>query len=497
MKRFFAWLISLGSLSFSSLAVASADVDRDLLQLLQSDRDRQVRVIALLELGQHEVFPARYDSRDVILFLKARANRDTRLVESHLQKTASSRGLRIVGRHWINNSLVADINLDGLQALASAPGVERIYLNRKIQLDRPTQGRILGSARAIPTDSWTYNFKDISLDRLASEQPKIDGTGVVLGSVDTGVDATHAALRGKVVGFFDAAKNQVTEPFDFQQHGTHTIGTMIGGDRDQMRIGVAPGAKVIATAALTGYDAMIRGMEFMADPDRNPNTSDFPRVINNSWNSGGAPDQEMFYRAIAAWEAIGILPVFSAGNAGPRPQTITAPKEHPASFAVAATGPGGKVTGFSSRGPAVFRGQRVAKPEVSAPGQDIVSAIPGDRLGALSGTSMAAPHVAGVAALMLQVNPNLNPAQLRELLVKSSMFVDINGNSLPNQIWNQAYGYGRLNAFAAVTLAARTRGEAARRRSSGQAGPLLTFSPATSSRFTQPSERLIPTALSF
>jgi len=240
------------------------------------------------------------------------------------------------------------------------------------------------------------------------------------------------------------------EPYDAGSHGTHTAGTILGGDRQNTIIGVAPKARLIASAALSGYDHMLRAMEFMLDPDKNPSTNDRPRLVSNSWNTGGAPDQELFYRAISAWEAAGILPVFSAGNAGPGPKTITPPHEHPGVIAVAATGPDGKAADFSSRGPGIFQGKETQKPDLSAPGVNIISTVPGGKLQAMSGTSMACPHAAGVAALIFQVNPNLNPAQVREVMVKTLKFVDANGSPMDKQVWNPVYGFGRLNAMAAI-----------------------------------------------
>lgn len=451
----------------AQVAQAAPAVDRELVSFarIQGVTAKTVRVIALVDAGRADAAPRRYDHRNVMRFLQLRAKRSQELINRHLQNVQDGSEVRVVAYYWINNSLVADVTPAGLKALAKAPNIERVYLNRQIEEIRPFARRPVSRDMfrgLVDNEGWPYSLKDLGLDKLFEEQPKIDGSGVFIGSVDTGIDGKHSALQGKLGVFFDAAKGARVEPFDTDTHGTHTVGTMVGGDRRTVKIGVAPGAKVIGTAALAGYDEMLKGMEFMLDPDGKPETPDFPRAINNSWNCNGAPDVELFYRAINAWEAAGILPVFSAGNSGPGDETITKPHEHPSVVAVAATGEDGKVTKFSSRGPSKYKGQVTQKPDLSAPGDKIVSSVPGGRMEAMSGTSMAAPHVTGVAALLLQVNPKLTPVQLREIFGKSAMFVDVNGNSIDKPIWNKAYGIGRMNAHAAVKLAAQA-GEAFRR----------------------------------
>lgn len=450
----------------TQFAQAAPAIDRELVNFARAQgfASKTVRVVALVDAGRAEATPRRYDHRNVVRFLKLRAQKSQELITRHLQNVEAGGQVRVVAYHWINNSLVADVTPAGLKALTKAPGIERVYLNRKIDEIRPfarrpvTRDLVMG----LTGKAWPYGLKDIGMDRLAEEMPKVNGSGVLIGSVDTGIDGKHPALKGRLGLFYDASTGKRVEPFDASSHGTHTVGTMVGGDRDNVKIGVAPGATVVGTAALAGYDAMLKGMEFMLDPDGKPETPDFPRVINNSWNSNGAPDVELFYRAIYAWEAAGILPVFSAGNAGPGDETITKPHEHPSVIAVAATGENGKVTSFSSRGPAKYKGQVTEKPDISAPGDKIISTVPGGRMESMSGTSMAAPHVTGVAALLFQVNPKLTPVQVREILAKSGMFVDVNGNSIDKPVWNKAYGLGRMNAYAAVKLAARA-GESFRR----------------------------------
>jgi subtilisin family serine protease len=433
--------------SFSSKA--DTYVDPLLINFINSRAVQTTKIVVLLKYDQQGIpAPARYNSSAVKRYLQSLYKQS---VKNVFQVIAQNPGdMKLVNQFWINNSLGLEVTPNGLRKLTVLPNVEKIYANRNILYVKPVSGRLAPSRSPL---EYPYDLKDLGIDELMKTNPEIQGKGVSVGVIDTGIDGKHPALQGKIALFYDAAANKITEPVDRDQHGTHVSGTIAGGDRTTTNIGVAPEAKIIGSAALDGYDVMLKAMQFMLDPDGNPETQDSPKLVSNSWNAGGAPDIELFYRAISAWEAAGILPVFSAGNSGPGAQTITTPHEHPSVFAVGATGKDQKIAKFSSRGPAKFKGQLVEKPDFTAPGVDIVSTIPGGKMASFSGTSMACPHVAGVSALLYQVNKNFTPAQIKEILMKTLTYVDSSGNPTTTPKWDPAYGFGRVNAFAAVKAA--------------------------------------------
>ncbi|MCB0368990.1 MAG: S8 family serine peptidase, partial [Bdellovibrionales bacterium] len=366
LKSILVCLLTLTSLS----SFANTYVDPLLLNFINSRSAQSTKVIVLLNYNQRGLpAPARYDSAAVKRYLLALYKQSVQSVYQVIKQNPSE--IRLVNQFWINNSLGLEVTPNGLRKLTQVPSVEKIYANRKIIYSKPVSEQLV-SFRSSPAE-YPYDLKDIGIDQLMQSNPEIQGQGVYVGVVDTGVDGNHPALKGKVALFYDSATNKITEPIDRGEHGTHVSGTIAGGDRNSINIGVAPGAKIIGAAALEGYDEMLQSMQFMLDPDGNPNTQDAPSLVSNSWNAGGAPDIELFYRAISAWEAAGILPVFSAGNAGPGSGTITTPHEHPSTLAVGATGKDQKIARFSSRGPAIFHGQTIQKPDLVAPGVDIVS----------------------------------------------------------------------------------------------------------------------------
>lgn len=454
-KKRLSWaLLSTWLALAGTVANASALVDPDLIAFGRGETGMQsVFVVAAMQApGQEPQAPPRYDQVGVVQFLHARAAYSWNTVAQYLQNSGDlGSTVQPVVTHWINNTFVAEVTPEGLRALAQSPGIAKIYSNHGVY-EEPVMAE--GDFSEGDSGGLPYDFVEMGLDKLIKEMPQITGQGVVIGSVDTGVDGDHPALRGKILRFYDAKSGQLTQPYDEDRHGTHTAGTMVGGDRTHKPIGVAPGAKLVVAGALASYDSMLKAMEYMLDPDGDPSTPDMPRAINNSWNCGGAPDVELFYKAISAWEAAGILPVFSAGNSGrDGMRTITQPHEHPLAFAVGATGRDGKLADFSSRGPGQFHGQDTQKPDVTAPGVEINSSVPGGGYEKMDGTSMATPHVTGMVALMLQANPALTPAQQRQIIATTVTPMDADGNMGEAGGWNPYYGVGKVNAYRAVKAA--------------------------------------------
>jgi len=287
----------------------------------------------------------------------------------------------------------------------------------------------------------------------------VSGAGIVVGSMDTGFDPTHPALAGKWRGGTNSWKDFIngrTTPYDDHGHGTHTIGTMVGGDGPGPfpdDVGLAYGAKFIsakvldATNSFSSASIVVAGAQWMLDPDQNPSTSDFPDVINNSWYfmNGGYTG---FYASVAAWRAAGIVPVFCVGNNGPSARTTMAPSNYDNCIGVGATTSTNAIASFSGRGPSPSGTGFPAdlrKPDLTAPGEMIRSCTHGT-YEYWTGTSMAAPHVAGTIALMLQRRPNLTYAQIRTKLIASAADFGTAG-------YDYDFGYGRLNTFAAVSEA--------------------------------------------
>ena len=315
---------------------------------------------------------------------------------------------------------------------------------------------------------------------------KIKGKGIVVGGQDSGVYVEHNALkkqyRGNHAGVFDHNYNwhdairteHALAPIDDDGHGTHTMGTMVGFDGKDNAIGVAPEAKWIAcknmshnvgtiSSYLECFEFMMAPYPIGGDAKRDGRPQLAPHIVNNSWacpTTEGCRGDELL-DAVRAMRKAGIFVVAAAGNNGPNANTVDAP---PATYThdVFSVGAYNRYTQdiaiFSSRGPSIF--DQGLAPQICAPGEIIHSSVPGspDQYDDKSGTSMASPQIAGVVALIWSAHPELigNIEQTIQILQKSAkpMKTDESGAQTPNNV----FGFGIVDAFAALKLASGSAG---------------------------------------
>jgi bacillopeptidase F len=269
--------------------------------------------------------------------------------------------------------------------------------------------------------------------------------------MDTGVDAQHPDLadrwRGGSNSWFDPNGEHPT-PYDRSGHGTGTMSVAVGGDAGGTSIGVAPGAEWIAEkifndAGVATLSGIHQGFQWLLDPDGNPATADIPDVVNNSWgfpNLAGQCYLE-FQPDLEVLLAAGIAVVFYAGNQGSLGSV--SPANNPDGFGVGAVDSTLTVTWTSSVGPSPCDGSIF--PEVVAPGVGVRAADLGSGYLSVTGTSFAAPHVAGAIALLRQADPDASVAALEQALTASATDVGPAGA-------DNTAGYGLLNVPLALEL---------------------------------------------
>ena len=341
---------------------------------------------------------------------------------------------------WIINGVAMNLTDEDIAKIRKMPGFNYIEKVKTLTLPKP-----VSSKAVTPTEAIQWGVKKIGADRVWNEL-NIDGSGIVVGQLDSGVTPSHPALQGQIIKFKDFIGDGSEN--DGIGHGTHTAGTMVG---DKNGIGVAPGAKLIAgkifnNSGSTTSEAIAKGMQWIMDPDGNPNTDDAPMVVNNSWGSNDSTSRS-FWDEVNAWKKAGIVPVFSAGNNGYANGRVGTPAAYPQSFAIAATTNYDSRAGYSSTGPVTWDGKTIIKPDVAAPGSNIISASnTSDGYVSKSGTSMASPHITGAIALLLQANPQLTNDQIEKILEETA--VDLGSAGKDND-----FGFGRINIYAAVKKA--------------------------------------------
>ncbi|MEW6056804.1 MAG: S8 family serine peptidase [Bdellovibrionota bacterium] len=353
---------------------------------------------------------------------------------------------------WLINGLVIRLPASLIESLAQFEEVSRVSFNQKIKLIKPRVHGLV-SRRALEAGDYTYGLKLLQIPGLREMASKVTGKGVRVGILDTGIEGSHPDLKDKVVAWGDFTREGSKTPVDGHGHGTHVAGTIAGGNASGTHIGVAPEASLVVgrifdSGGSTTLDAILKAMQWMADPDGDASTKDFPVLVSNSWGGGFSsssvdPLENPMCKATQGWSKLGILPVFAAGNSGSRPGTVNLPAACPDAFAVGATDENDQIASFSSRGPAKWKTGTLIKPLVSAPGVKVVSSVPGGKYAAFSGTSMATPHVAGMAALMYQIAPNTDITAMGRLCSSTSKDLGDAGN-------DNDYGWGRIDALKAA-----------------------------------------------
>ncbi|MGH2593739.1 MAG: S8 family serine peptidase, partial [Anaerolineae bacterium] len=399
----------------------------------------------------------------------ARADRAEAIVNT-LQATAlqSQIGVRaflaagvIAGRasevrpFWIFNGLAAHVVAEDITTLAARDDVGLIREDRYRQWVIQLPGVLRATTRLASRDHSTTRLASVEwgIAKIGADEVwtalNISGAGVVVANMDTGVDWQHPALQAAYRGYnkglthhpgnwYDATDGGAIYPIDPHGHGTHTMGTLVGSNG----IGVAPGARWIAARTLNaegfGYDSWIHaGFQWILAPDGDPARA--PDVLSNSWGNS-VSDDTTFQNDLRLLRSAGTFVVFSNGNGGPLAASVGSPASLPEAFAAGATDIEDIVASFSSRGPSPWGEVR---PHASAPGVSVRSSIPGGGYTNASGTSMAAPHVAGTIALMLSADPSLTIADAAFALTSTAV-------PLSTTIPNNDTGYGRIDAYAAV-----------------------------------------------
>lgn len=364
---------------------------------------------------------------------------------------------------WITNMILADMLPERVYELSLRSDIDWIEWDSEAELDKYVK-ETDGTDECV--EMLTPNGVEAGLKAIKAPalwKKGYTGNGRVVMTIDTGVDYTHPAIynqwRGNYVPAGQAWKSTAsTFPVDCDEHGTHTVGTMVGlNPLTNDTIGVAFGATWIGGPGISCPGSnRITLFQWALDPDGNPNTTaDMPDAINNSWfdsNTANECSANNSYRlVIDACEAVGIAVVFSAGNEGPNPNTITKPKNINANlvnvFCVAnvngntASYP---INSSSSRGPSACggTGSLLIKPEVAAPGTNVRSCVPGGGYAGFTGTSMAAPHAAGAIALLKEAFPNLTGMQLKLALYYTCTDLGAAGE-------DNDYGMGLINLEAA------------------------------------------------
>ncbi len=349
-------------------------------------------------------------SQESALVAEARASanlkgRGTAFAVELAKKRPSVRASRLYPNLGI---MLGTVDTAGLAALHNDPAVAKVLPAPEFSLIRPVD-RVITAAPKKKTIAW--GLKRLGIPQLWAQG--LTGKGVLVGHLDTGVDGKHPALKGAIASFakFDFLGNQVPGAIahDTDDHGTHTAGTIAGRTVKGVSFGVAPQAMLASAIVIEGGNVIARilgGMDWAVGQG--------VRVLSMSLGLRGF--DASFLALTKILRARNILPVFAVGNEGPG--TSRSPGNYPEALSVGACDDHDHIAGFSSS-QTFTRPKDPLVPDLVGPGVDILSCLPGNQFGLLSGTSMATPHIAGLAALLIQAKPAVKVSKLEAAIFKA------------------------------------------------------------------------------
>lgn len=373
---------------------------------------------------------------DVVDTLRDTSEKSQENLISFIERKVKDGDISEYNSFFIINSIYIKGKAELIEKIARRSDVESIRLNHTIISDKEEN---IKHKNTLAEAGVPWNLESIQADRVTKT-----GKDIVVGIIDSGVNANHPELQDALLpgGFKDFVEPTNTEPIDETGHGTHVAGTILG-----RTIGIAKDAKLIVARVFNkegeaSDDGLLAAGQWILEKK--------PQVVNNSW--GGNRDDSFYDDIVKKWKAAGIVPIFSAGNTGSYNAggegSIGSPASLEDSFSVGALTKDDKLAKFSLRGPSKLTNK--FKPEISAPGVNILSADYKGGYVLKTGTSMAAPHVSGAVALILEANRNLTVDKVEEILKSTATpLTDDHYISSPNM----GYGYGKLNVFKAVEAA--------------------------------------------
>ncbi len=305
---------------------------------------------------------------------------------------------------------VGFVDARGVAALQADAQVDSVVGAPEPSLIRP-----VAAAAANPTVAPSWGLKRLNVPALWNAG--FTGEGIVVGHLDTGVDAAHPALKGAIKSFaeFDMSGERVpnAKPSDSGSHGTHTAGTIVGRSGTKGVFGVAPKAKLASAMVIEGgqvIDRILGGMDWIV--------SEGVRIMSMSLGLRGyTPAFEVLMNAL---RAANVLPIIAVGNEFAN--TSRSPGNYDNVLSIGAMGEDEKVADFS--GSQRFnRTNDPLVPDLVAPGVQVISCVPGGGYEKMSGSSMATPHIAGIAALLLHAKPGATTQELEMAILGSCSLV--------------------------------------------------------------------------
>lgn len=487
---------------------AKALIDPQLNDVIAKTRgDEQIEIMIVLNEQSDEDYlrnlvadlPRREQRYPVVNYLKDLSARTQEPLINYLTLQTASNKVSEVESFWIINAVYCKATIDVLNEIANMENVAFITYPYIV-----SENILLTYGNPVPVDILDYRTKEWNIVKVAADScwaAGYKGQGVIVGIIDTGVNYNHLDLRNHMWtdsnypnhGWnFEQNNNN---PIDAQGHGTHCAGTIASDGSAGDSCGMAPQCSIMVCRVRTSIaypmpdtiaeKNLLDAMQFVISPPLSPTHGADVVSMSLGWYVAWTPRRSVWRKSVTNVALAGIPYFIAAGNergsAGgtcPVPYNLRCPGDvpppwhHPSevqgrlagAISIAATDNADVLATFSSCGPSCWEnapwywdypfrpGSGILKPDMAAPGVNITSCAYNNNSGYISGysgTSMATPHCAGLAALLLSKNPNLTVAQIDSIMQFTALDLGTAGK-------DTMYGAGRIRAKRAIDFTPAT-----------------------------------------
>lgn len=322
---------------------------------------------------------------------------------------------------WISNTMRITCPAHFIKDIHKRNDIRYIQLDSEVHLPNIINKQEVSLTKP---NEISAGLKYLRISKLRNSQYfDLTGKNAKIGLIDTAYDLDH--FNNDQI----TSKSFTSDPSDSSlnnEHATISLSILIGSNQPTIKTAIAPDAhiyhaKVFHNNNTTKISTILSAMQWLLDPDGDPNTNDYPKVISNSWASLTLKKELMlpFWEALSTMKKLGVIPVFPAGNTG-EDQKIALSAGLPHAISIGSVSKNGTQSAFSTRAQVEWEGITYNKPELFAPGENIISLLPNQKFGEISSTSCSSNYVAAIISLIQEANPDLTPKHIKEILLQTT-----------------------------------------------------------------------------
>ncbi|MCO4783199.1 MAG: S8 family serine peptidase [Candidatus Cloacimonetes bacterium] len=322
---------------------------------------------------------------------------------------------------WVSNSMRITCPAEFIEEIHKRNDIRYIQMDSEVFLPRLAHKRLLEPHEI---SEISEGLKHLRISKLRnSSYFNMTGKNSKIGLIDTGFDPT-------LFNEEQITSKDFTSQYDGKspsiEHATNSLGILIGSKNNKVKTAITPDAhiyhaKVFHHNNTSRISTILTAMQWLLDPDDDPSTDDFPKVISNSWATLTLNKELMlpFWEALSTMKKLGVIPIFPSGNSG-QSQKISLSAGLPHAISIGSISNNGSPSTFSTKAEVEWEGITYQKPELFAPGENIISVLPDGQYAEISSTSCSSNYVAAIIALIQEANPKLGPKHIKKILLQTT-----------------------------------------------------------------------------